>query len=157
MWWGKNPKKIDNSILKIEFSCIFDWNMFENSIFKIEFSILSGFFPHRNLYRLIFQSFVLREYFYKKRQRVLTLFKSIYLRNRSLSNARWFCGKKCNIGKGNLYLTENWLSRSEMWCASDNHNNMCHIFPRELLDSNFTYAVIYKISIFNKNAPNFTY
>ena len=37
--------------------------MFENSIFKIEFSILSGFFPHHNLYRLIFQSFVLREYF----------------------------------------------------------------------------------------------
>ena len=36
--------------------------MFENSIFKIEFSILSGFFPHHNLYRLIFQSFVLREY-----------------------------------------------------------------------------------------------
>ena len=35
--------------------------MFENSIFKIEFSILSGFFPHHNLYRLIFQSFVLRE------------------------------------------------------------------------------------------------
>ena len=37
--------------------------MFENSIFKIEFSILLGFFPHHNLYRLIFQSFVLREYF----------------------------------------------------------------------------------------------
>ena len=36
--------------------------MFENSIFKIEFSILLGFFPHRNFYRLIFQSFVLREY-----------------------------------------------------------------------------------------------
>ena len=36
--------------------------MFENSIFKIEFSILLGLFPHHNLYRLTFQSFVLREY-----------------------------------------------------------------------------------------------
>ena len=35
--------------------------MFENSIFKIEFSILLGLFPHHNLYRLTFQSFVLRE------------------------------------------------------------------------------------------------
>ena len=36
--------------------------MFENSVFKIEFSILLGLFPHHNLYRLTFQSFVLREY-----------------------------------------------------------------------------------------------
>ena len=36
--------------------------MFENSIFKIEFSILLGLFPHHNLYRLTFQSFVLREH-----------------------------------------------------------------------------------------------
>ena len=39
--------------------------MFENSIFKIEFSILLGLFPHHNLYRLTFQSFVLREYVLK--------------------------------------------------------------------------------------------
>ena len=62
MWWGKSPNKIEKSILKIEFLYIFDWNMFENSIFKIEFSILLGLFPHHNLYRLNFQSFVLREY-----------------------------------------------------------------------------------------------
>ena len=24
------------------------------------------------------------------------------------------------IGQGNLYLTENWLSRYKMWCAVDN-------------------------------------
>ena len=24
-----------------------------------------------------------------------------------------------------------------MWCASDNHSNMCHICAKELLDSNF--------------------
>ena len=45
-------------------------------------------------------------------------------------------GKKCQIGKGNLYLTENRLSRDEMWCASDNYNNVCHICAKELLDSN---------------------
>ena len=31
----------------------------------------------------------------------------IFLRNRSLSDARWFYGKKRKIGKGNLYITEN--------------------------------------------------
>ena len=49
----------------------------------------------------------------KKRRRVLALFISIFLRNRSLSDARWFYGKKRKIGKGNLYLTENWLSWNE--------------------------------------------
>ena len=44
--------------------------------------------------------------------------KSIILRNRSLSNARWFNSKKHKIGKRNLYLTENRLSRNEMWCAA---------------------------------------
>ena len=62
LWWGKSPNKIEKSILKIEFLYIFDWNMFENSIFKTDISILLGLFPHRNLYRLTFQSFVLREY-----------------------------------------------------------------------------------------------
>ena len=68
------------------------------------------------------------------------------------------CGKKNRkIGKENLYLVENRLSRNETWCASDNHNNMGHICAKELLDSDFNYAVIYKISIFNEIAPNFTY
>ena len=53
--------------------------------------------------------------------------------------------------------TENRLSRNEMWCASHNHNNMRHIRAKELLDSIFNEAVIYKISIFNEIAPNFTY
>ena len=44
-----------------------------------------------------------------------------------------------------------------MWGASDNHNNMCHICAKELLDSNFNETVIYKILIFNEIAPNFTY
>ena len=43
------------------------------------------------------------------------LSKSIFLRNQSLSNTRWFYGKKLKIGKGNLDFTVNWLSRNEMW------------------------------------------
>ena len=50
------------------------------------------------------------------------LFKSIFLRYHSLSNPRWFSGKKCKIRKGNLYLTENWFSRNKMWCAEENHS-----------------------------------
>ena len=46
----------------------------------------------------------------KKSRRVLALFINIFLRNRSLSDARWFYGKEWKIGKGNLYLTENRLS-----------------------------------------------
>ena len=75
--------------------------------------------------------------FVTKRQRVLTLFISIFLRNRSLSDARWFYGKKRKIGKGNLYLTENRLSWNVMCYASYNHNymlsHMCkRIFKFEL-------------------------
>ena len=43
----------------------------------------------------------------KKRQQVLALFIGIFLRNRSLSDARRVHSKKHKIGKGNLYLTEN--------------------------------------------------
>ena len=34
------------------------------------------------------------------------LFKSIVSKNRSLSNARWFKGKKRRIREENLYLTQ---------------------------------------------------
>ena len=47
-----------------------------------------------------------------------------------------FTAKKSKIGYGNLYLTENWLSRNKMWCAVDNHNHMCHICAKGFLDSN---------------------
>ena len=69
----------------------------------------------------------------KKRRRVLALFISIFLRNRSLSDARWFYGQKRKIGMVNLYLTENRLSWNEMCCASDNHNYMCHTCAKEFL------------------------
>ena len=82
--------------------------------------------------------------FVKKRRRVLALSISIFLRNWSLSDARWFYGKKRKIGKGNLHLTENRLSWNEMCCASDNYNYMCHtlckrIFEFELQSSASSY------------------
>ena len=48
-----------------------------------------------------------------------------------------FTLKKCKIGKGNRYLTENWLIRNEMWCVADNYNYMCHVCVKGFLDSNF--------------------
>ena len=57
------------------------------------------------------------------------------------------------IGKGNLYLTENQFSRNEMWCV--NHNHMHHIYAKGFLDSNFNQAVIDKISSFHENCPKF--
>ena len=38
----------------------------------------------------------------------------------SLSNARWVYNKKCSEKKS--VLTEDWLNRSEMWCAVNNCN-----------------------------------
>ena len=50
-------------------------------------------------------------------RRVFALFnKSIFLRNQSLSNATWFCAKKCKIGDENLYLTKNCFGRNEICC-----------------------------------------
>ena len=53
-----------------------------------------------------------------------------------------FTGKTRKIGKGNLYLTENQLSRNEVWCASDNHNSMCCICAKESLDLNFNFDIL---------------
>ena len=55
-----------------------------------------------------------------------------------------------------MFLTENRLGRNEMWCAENNHSHMC---KRIFLHFNtlIKHAVIDKISIFRKIAPNFTY
>ena len=89
----------------------------------------------------------------KKRQQVFALFKSIFLRNQSLSNTRWFYGKKCKIGKGNLYLTENWLSWNKMCCTAINHNYMCHTCAKEFSDLNFS-SYLQNIE-FSWNCPKF--
>ena len=52
-----------------------------------------------------------------------------------------------------MYLTENRLSRNEMWCVVDNHNYMCHISAKELLDSSLNQADVYKISFFFTKLP----
>ena len=72
----------------------------------------------------------------KKRRRVFALFITFFLRNRSLSNARGFYGKKRKIRKGNFYLTENRLEKNEIWFAEDNHSYMCHICIKGFLDWN---------------------
>ena len=59
--------------------------------------------------------------------------------------------------KGNLFSTENRLGRKEMWRAADNHNDMCHIRAKGILNSYFNQAVVDKISNFHKIAPNFTF
>ena len=80
--------------------------------------------------------------------RVKELFEPIVLRKKgdwlllflkafSWETARWFYGKEGKIGKGNLYLTEKWLSWKEMFCAVDNRNYMCHIMCNRIFDSNF--------------------
>ena len=56
--------------------------------------------------------------------------------------------KKCKVRKENLYLSENQLSRNEMWCVVDNHNCMCHISAKGFLDSNYNQAVIQKNQFF---------
>ena len=70
-------------------------------------------------------------------------------------------GKKSKIGKGNLYLTENQLSWNEMWCASDNHNYMCHTCAKEFLNLSLIkssywqninfFTILPQISHFHKN------
>ena len=50
--------------------------------------------------------------------------------------------------EGNLYLTENWLCKNEMWCAKDNHYYMYPICAKRIfrfklsrnIYSKFTYS-----------------
>ena len=93
--------------------------------------------------------------FVKKRRWVLALFISIFLRNRSLTDARWFCGKKRKIGKGNLYLTENRLSWNVMCCASDNHNYMCHTCAKEFLKFELQLRSYWQNIKFSRYCPKF--
>ena len=55
----------------------------------------------------------------KKRRRVFALFKPIFLRNRSLSNAIGdFTVKNVKLGKENCLS----VSTNEIRCAADNHS-----------------------------------
>ena len=93
--------------------------------------------------------------FAKKRQQLLGLFKSIFLRNvRSMSNTRWFCTKNCKVGKENLYLSKTRLGRNKIFCAKDNHSYMSNMCGKELSVSNYNQAIIGKILIFQIIAPS---
>ena len=65
--------------------------------------------------------------------------------------------RRRKTGKGNLYLTENRFSINELLCTANNHNYVCHICAKGILDSNLNEAVIDKISNFHEIASNFTY
>ena len=71
---------------------------------------------------------------------------------RSLSKARrFYVKKKVKLGRRiNLHLTENQFNRNETWCSADDHNYMCHLCVKGILDLNFNYAVIDKTSNFHK-------
>ena len=92
---------------------------------------------------------------WRKGDGFLALFISIFLRNRSLNGARWFYGEKRKIGKGNLYLIENWLSWNEMCCASDNHNYMCHTCAKEFLRFELQLSSYGQNIKFSRNCPKF--
>ena len=49
LWLGKDPDKIENPVLKMKFSNMFQSNMYKNSIFTTEFSILLGSCPYNFL------------------------------------------------------------------------------------------------------------
>ena len=68
----------------------------------------------------------------EKRRRVFALFKSVFLRYRSLSKFRWFYGRKQKKLEGAVF---NW-KLIKMWCAVENHNK-CHLCGKGFWDPNF--------------------
>ena len=88
----------------------------------------------------------------QKKRQVFAIFKSIFLRNRSLSDARWFNGKKCKIGKGNLCLTENWFRRTKCGMLQIITIIIYVSHAKKFLNSILNEAVIDKISNFHKTA-----
>ena len=64
-----------------------------------------------------------------------------------------FTRKKCKIGEGNLYLTENRLGRNEIWCAEDNHTYMCHIYAKGLCE--LWLSSYWQNINFSRNCPKF--
>ena len=62
--------------------------------------------------------------------------------------------KNVKLRKKSLHLTENQLSRNEMWYRADTNNYICHICAKVILDLNFYEAVIHKRSNLHEIAPN---
>ena len=74
----------------------------------------------------LFEPIVLR----KKGNGFLLFLKAFSWETDLWVKARWFYGKKHKIGMGNWYLTENWLIKTEMWCAADSHNYVSYMCKR---------------------------
>ena len=64
--------------------------------------------------------------------------KGIFLRNRSVNNARWFCAKSAKIAKRSLNLTKIRLGRNGICCAEDNHNYISNMSAKEFSNLNFS-------------------
>ena len=65
--------------------------------------------------------------------------------------------KNAKIEKGNLYLTENRLSKNEMRAAG-NQNYMSHICAKRIFRfKSQIMQLLTKYQIFKKWSPNFTY
>ena len=77
------------------------------------------------------------------------------MRNRSLSNVKWFYGKKRKIGKGNLFLTEKRLRSNEMCCDSDNHNYMCNTMCKRIFRFELQLSSYWLNIKFSRNCPKF--
>ena len=83
----------------------------------------------------------------KKKPTGFLLFLKAVLRNQSLSNARWFYSKKCNIGKKNPYSTENRLKKTcDVQQIITMQQHMCKgIFRFELLQLLTKYQIFMKL------------
>ena len=79
----------------------------------------------------------------EKRRRVIALFKSIFLRNRSLSNARWFYGKKTQNSKVNNLLR---CFKAYTWFERD----QWHLVVTEWRVLSDTYLLLPKVKDNNK-------
>ena len=70
----------------------------------------------------------------------------LFLRNRSWSNTRWFCGKKRKIYKENLYITENRLKAYSLISYRGRSQkfqnlNFLHLFVAFLQEGHFTKGI----------------
>ena len=59
------------------------------------------------------------------------------------------------IGKGNLYITENRWSWNEMCCTSDNHNYMCHTWAKEFFKFKLWLSSYWQNIKFSRYCPKF--
>ena len=110
-------------------------------------SLLSGYILPigHNILLPSIQTSLSSKFWVKKKKRPFFVFVCLfvclffYWKHFSFSNARWFYGKNNEIEKDSLNLTENRLSRIEMWCAGAADNNcMYHImFKRIFIFENY--------------------